>query len=71
MIETKILLDGFHVDTLQTEYPVVYSSAAGYERCALTSKVKAIVEEEGRVVVSVVPIPPTIPHKMLLINTEL
>ena len=66
---TKILLDGFHVDTVETKGSLYCATLKGYERFALTDKVKSIIEEENRTVVSIVPIMSAEP-RLILINTE-
>lgn len=54
----KIYIDGFHIDDVELE------------EIALTPKVKAALEEEGKVVKKIVPVPKHNPQ-FILIETEL
>ena len=63
----RVLLDGFHVDTVELETPI---STINFVDAVLTPKVRDIIKEEERVVVSVFPVPEDSP-RVVLITTEL
>jgi hypothetical protein len=61
---TKIYVDGFHIDTITA--PGVGDAV---ETAALTPKVRVALEEEGKTVKQIIPIPQTNP-KFIIIYTE-
>ncbi len=63
----RILLDGFHVDTVELGTSL---RTMDFVDAVLTPKVTDIIKEEGRVVVSVFPVPEDSP-RIVIITTEL
>lgn len=63
-MRTKVYVDGFRIDTIETPKP-----DSDIEAVALTSKVKAALQEEGKVVKKIVPVP-VINPRFIIIETE-
>jgi len=62
---TKVYIDGFRIDTIQTPQP-----GDNIKEVAMTVKVKALLEEENKVVDKIHAMPKINP-KLIIITTEL
>jgi len=64
-VATKVYVDGFRIDTIDTPKPEDDITAV-----ALTTKVRAALQEEGRIVTKVVPVPKINPQFIIIESKE-